>query len=379
MEPRPATPADLPGLHALWSAAFDAPLMVPVHASDDGALGRTLVVVEDGAVLASACWAPRTLGAPGGGTLLAGGVSNVATAPAARGRGLVRRTLDAAHAQMRAAGADVALLFTGTPGVYRSSGYTAFEVPVRTGTLRADGGAPGSSGTPRRRRRSGGGDGAPARPVAVTVARPVGSVAAEAAARGLPPGFPVRFPGRDAPVPWDDLHRLHRLADTGPDGAPRPLATLRDTVHRERRLPLWYADAWLLVARSPAPDGAVPPEPLVVGYAVVDMDPAAPAVLRVREVGLDPADADAPHVARALARAAARLGRELGARRAEVRLPAEGWADVVTRTLLDAPEAGVDATGMLRPVGADDALVAALVASTGRAATPGFHWPGDYL
>jgi len=49
-----------------------------------------------------------------------------------------------------------------------------------------------------------------------------------------------------------------------------------------------------------------------------------------------------------------------------------------TTAVLTEPVLGVDRTGMLRPVGADRALVDDLRATTtdGRA---GFHWPGDYL
>jgi len=136
MHLRTATPDDVPALHDLWRRAFDAPLMVPVHETDAGRLGRTVVADDAGRVLASVYWVPREIGAPDGGTLLAGGVANVASAPEARGRGLVRRALAVAVEQMAAAGADVSLLFTGTPDVYRSSGWETFDVPVLRGAPR---------------------------------------------------------------------------------------------------------------------------------------------------------------------------------------------------------------------------------------------------
>ena len=138
MHLRTATPDDLPSLYALWDRAFGAPLMVPVYETDDGRLDRTHVAVDPlhGRVVGSVYWTPRELGGPDGDTLRAGGVANVATAPEARGRGLVRALLSRAVEQMERDGADVALLFTGTPDVYRSSGFETFDVPLVRGTPR---------------------------------------------------------------------------------------------------------------------------------------------------------------------------------------------------------------------------------------------------
>ncbi|MEV7963344.1 GNAT family N-acetyltransferase [Oerskovia paurometabola] len=353
MEFRTATPADVPSLYALWAAAFDAPLMVPVYETDDGRLDRTVVAVLPGPtpaadrVVASVCWTPRTLvGLPGpdgaATTLAVGGVSNVASAPDVRGRGLVRLALAEAVAHMDAAGMDASLLFTGTPGVYRPSGWEVFEIPVTRGPLLPDGAArperPGSPGVVARHERP------------------------------LRTGSPVRttFPAWGADLPWRDLAALH---DAFHDA---PLTTRRTAEHWQRRIPLWYSSAELLTARRP--DGSI------VGYLVVEVEGE---VLRVRELAVghggarSPEDRDALDV---LALAARSLAREHGATHAEVRLPRIPATAVLTDALLTpgGRETVADATGMLRPVRRSTAESDALRAAAGGPAA-GFHWPGDYL
>jgi len=354
VELRTATPADVPSLHALWARAFDAPLMVPVFETDDGRLARTVVAVEPGpagdTVLASVYWTPRVVtSADGSRQLRAGCVANVATAPEARGRGLVRRALTVALAQMAADGIDVSLLFTGTPGVYRSSGYETFEVPVLTGHPRP---APAASvpGGPH--------DG----PLELRTDRLPGS----------------SWGAWEPDLPWEALARLHDAADGAPDGRRRPLATVRTPGHWRRRIPLWYRSCELLTARTPRGD--------VVGYVVLEPDAGtAPGtadrpgpVVRVRELAVDPASPRRAGVAAALADATLARAHRRGATTLEVRLPQDalgrGFADAV---LADAT-ASVDATGMLRPVAADPAEADALRASPS-GPRAGHHWPGDYV
>ncbi|MBD7952329.1 GNAT family N-acetyltransferase [Oerskovia rustica] len=352
MDFRTATPADVPSLYALWAAAFDAPLMVPVYETDGGRLDRTVVAVLPGPttaedrVVASVCWTPRTLvGIPGAdgatATLTVGGVANVASAPDMRGRGLVRLALTEAVEQMHAAGMDASLLFTGTPGVYRPSGWETFEVPVTRGPLLPDG-----------------------------AARPERSSATVVARHERPPRteslVPTTFPAWDTDLPWQDLAALHDAFHAA------PLTTRRTVEHWERRIPLWYSAAELLTARRP--DGSI------VGYLVVELEGE---VLRVRELAVGPGDATAPErreALDALALAVRSLARERGATRAEVRLPRVPAAAVLTDALL-APggrETTSDATGMLRPVRRSTAEIDALRAATS-GPTAGFHWPGDYL
>lgn len=355
MHLRTATLDDVPALHDLWRRAFDAPLMVPVHETDAGRLGRTVVAVDAGRVLASVYWVPREIGAPDGGTLLAGGVANVASAPEARGRGLVRGALAVAVEQMTAAGADVSLLFTGTPDVYRSSGWETFDVPVLRGAprLAPDADARGGDAPDEGSRDEDGhgdvaGDGASA--PAVRVDRL--------------PGVP--WPAWSPALAWEQLAALHDALDTTAAGR-RPLATRRTAEHWERRIPLWYSGAEVLTARSAEGD--------VLGYVV--LEPGARS-LSVRELGVDPASPVATRTTDALARATCDRARHHDVDEVEVRLPAHPVTGRFATAVLADPVPGVDRTGMLRPVGADRALVDDLRATTtdGRA---GFHWPGDYL
>lgn len=352
MHLRTATPDDVPALYALWDRAFDAPLMVPVYETDDGRLARTHVAVdpEDGRVVGSVYWTPRELGGPDRGTLRAGGVANVATAPEARGRGLVRTLIARAVEQMDHDGADVALLFTGTPDVYRSSGFKTFDVPLLHG-------APRSVDDPDTARDDL--DDGPA--ASAPPSGPEGDDPVRVRTDRLP-GVP--WPAWSVALGWEHLAVLHRALGN-PHGAPRPLATLRTAEHWERRVPLWYSAAELFTARLGGE---------VVGYLVLE---PGPGVLKVRELGVDPAFDRAHEVVDALARTTLQRARLHAAPVVEVRLPAHPLTDRFTAAVLDAPVAGTDATGMLRPVRAGAAVVARLREHA--AAGVGFHWPGDYL
>ncbi|ARU52172.1 hypothetical protein CBR64_12585 [Cellulosimicrobium cellulans] len=354
MHLRTATPDDVPSLYALWDRAFDAPLMVPVYETDDSRLDRTHVAVDPlhGGVVGSVYWTPRELGGPDGDTLRAGGVANVATAPEARGRGLVRALLSRAVEQMERDGTDVALLFTGTPDVYRSSGFETFDVPLLRGAPRpVDDPDPGHDDLDD--------DGLP------TDAAPsdlVGDAPGRVRTDRLP-GVP--WPAWSVALRWEQLAALHDAFDTVA-GGPRPLAVRRTAEHWEQRIPLWHSGAEVFTAR--AADGEV------VGYLVLEPEPD---VLKVRELGVDPASVRVHDVVDALARTTPHRAHLHGSATVEVRLPAHPLTERFAAAVLDAPTPGTDATGMLRPVRAGTDVVARLREAA--AAGMGFHWPGDYL
>ncbi|MFD4994296.1 GNAT family N-acetyltransferase [Cellulosimicrobium cellulans] len=354
MHLRTATPDDLPSLYALWDRAFGAPLMVPVYETDDGRLDRTHVAVEpdDGRIVGSVYWTPRELGGPDGRTLRAGGVANVATAPEARGRGLVRALLSRAVEQMEQDGADVALLFTGTPDVYRSSGFETFDVPLLRG-------APRPVGAP---------DTAASGPVddALAASAPAPGAEGDAPVQVRTDRLPgVPWPAWSVALGWEQLAGLHGAFDVT-SGGPRPLATWRTAEHWERRIPLWYSGAEVFTARAAGGD--------VVGYLV--LEPGSDA-LKVRELGVDPTSEHATEVVGALARTTLQRARLHTSPVVEVRLPGHALTDRFVAATLDAPVTDTDTTGMLRPVRAGADAVAQLRSAS--AVGAGFHWPGDYL
>lgn len=354
MHLRTATPDDVPSLYTLWERAFDAPLMVPVYETDDGRLDRTHVAVDpvDGGVVGSVYWTPRELGGPDGGTLRAGGVANVATAPETRGRGLVRALLSRAVEQMERDRTDVALLFTGTPDVYRSNGFETFDVPLLRGAPR------------------------PVDDPDTAVSDPADDMlAASAPGPGAEGDAPVRvrtdrlpgvpWPAWSVALGWEQLAALHDGFDVVA-GGPRPLAIRRTSEHWERRIPLWYSGAEVFTARAAGGE--------VVGYLVLEPEPG---VLKVRELGVDPASDRAHDVVDALARTTLHRAHLHGSATVEVRLPARALTDRFAAAVLDAPIVTTDTTGMLRPVRATADVVAHL--RDAAAAGTGFHWPGDYL
>ncbi|WP_238005362.1 GNAT family N-acetyltransferase [Dactylosporangium sp. AC04546] len=195
---RPATGADVPSLYAVWAESFEAPHVIDLWAGDPGRLPRTFVAVEAATVVAAVYYLPRRLRDATGAADLVGGLANVATLPRARGRGHVRRLLDLALAAMTADGCAWSLLFTGTPGVYRGSGFHTFTLRYRSG-------------------------------------RP--------APRTAPPaGWTV---DAGSPADWSGLAPIHHAFN-----AHRPLSTVRDADDWARRVPVWYAPpAELLLAR----------------------------------------------------------------------------------------------------------------------------------
>ncbi|HEY0699114.1 MAG TPA: GNAT family N-acetyltransferase, partial [Micromonospora sp.] len=199
---RPATPADVPSLHATWAASFAEEHVVGLWSGDPGRFGRTFVAVgAELGVLAAVYWLPRRVRDATGGVDLVGGLANVATRPSARGRGHVRRLLDLALAAMAADGCAWSLLFTGTPGVYASSGFRTFSLSYPAGL--------------------------PAHP-------------------GVPPAGWTVSP--ESLAGWPELAGVHAEFD-----ARRPLSTVRDADDWRRRVPVFYAPpAELLVARRGA-------------------------------------------------------------------------------------------------------------------------------
>ncbi|MEU9763887.1 GNAT family N-acetyltransferase [Streptomyces sp. NPDC001834] len=134
---RTTAPADEPALAALWERCFDAPHLPRLHALDPDRHRHTFVAQNDpdGGIDAVVVYVPRWIRDAHGVPRRVGGIGSVATRPEARGQGLVRRLLVATERVMTAEGCDWSLLFTGTPGVYRSSGWREFASTYTEGTL----------------------------------------------------------------------------------------------------------------------------------------------------------------------------------------------------------------------------------------------------
>ncbi|WP_406448305.1 GNAT family N-acetyltransferase [Streptomyces sp. NBC_00876] len=134
---RTATAADDPALAALWRRCFDAPHIAALHALDPERHRHTFVAQNaagDG-IDAVVVYVPRLIRDAAGTPQRVGGIGSVATRPEARGQGLVRRLLAAAERTMTAEQCAWSLLFTGTPGVYRGSGWQEFGSTYTEGTL----------------------------------------------------------------------------------------------------------------------------------------------------------------------------------------------------------------------------------------------------
>ncbi|WP_326764495.1 GNAT family N-acetyltransferase [Streptomyces sp. NBC_01591] len=134
---RTATAADDPALAALWQRCFDAPQIAALHALDPDRHRHTFIAQNaagDG-IDAVVVYVPRLIRDAAGTPQRVGGIGSVATRPEARGQGLVRRLLVAAERTMTAEQCAWSLLFTGTPGVYRGSGWQEFAGTYTEGTL----------------------------------------------------------------------------------------------------------------------------------------------------------------------------------------------------------------------------------------------------
>ncbi|MER5276922.1 GNAT family N-acetyltransferase [Streptomyces sp. NPDC002809] len=189
---RTATAADDPALAALWRRCFEAPHIAALHALDPERHRHTFVAenAEDGGIDAAVVYVPRLIRDAEGTPQRVGGIGSVATRPEARGQGLVRLLLAAAERTMTAEQCAWSLLFTGTPGVYRSSGWQEFDSTYTEGTL------------------------APA---------------------AVPGAFPVRAATPEDAVEVAALHHAYN--------ASRPLSSLRAPEDWAVRVPAWYGPA----------------------------------------------------------------------------------------------------------------------------------------
>lgn len=125
---RRASAADEGGLTRLWAECFDAPLLAPQWLLDGRRHARTVVAERDGAIVGSVYGMPKRLRNGAGGVDDVLGIGSVAVSPSARGLGVSRRMMQATIDGARAEGRDWVLLFTGTPGVYSSLGFTTFTM-----------------------------------------------------------------------------------------------------------------------------------------------------------------------------------------------------------------------------------------------------------
>lgn len=123
---RAACAEDQAALTALWATVFTPPLAPDQWLVDDERFAHTRVAEDDDGICGSIYGLPKRLRESDGGLAEVHAIGSVAVAERARGQGLARRlvtaTLQAGH------DADWALLFTGTPEVYRSSGFETFSM-----------------------------------------------------------------------------------------------------------------------------------------------------------------------------------------------------------------------------------------------------------
>ncbi|AZH77139.1 GNAT family N-acetyltransferase [Microbacterium sp. Y-01] len=123
---RSARAEDQSALAVLWAEAFTPPLAPDQWLVDADRLAHTLVAEDGDGVCGSIYGLPKRLRESDGAVASVHAIGSVAVAERARGRGLARRLVSASLETGREA--DWALLFTGTPEVYRSSGFTSFAM-----------------------------------------------------------------------------------------------------------------------------------------------------------------------------------------------------------------------------------------------------------
>ena len=119
-------------LRALISSCFNGPedaFLRDQRWVREMPLHRYMLRDESGQLVAHAAVHEKSIGV-GAGELLVGGMAEVCVLESQRGRGYVRRLLEAAHGGMLERGIHFALLW-GDRQVYRSSGYRAVEAPIR--------------------------------------------------------------------------------------------------------------------------------------------------------------------------------------------------------------------------------------------------------
>ncbi|CAN7167351.1 MULTISPECIES: GNAT family N-acetyltransferase [Microbacterium] len=145
---RAARAEDQTALTALWAQAFTPPLAPDQWLIDQERLAHTLVAEDDDGLCGSIYGLPKQL-RESDGVAEVHAIGSVAVAERARGQGLARRLV---AATLQTGGdADWALLFTGTPEVYRSSGFDTFSMAR---TLAGSWTAPVSAGTDARVERA---------------------------------------------------------------------------------------------------------------------------------------------------------------------------------------------------------------------------------
>ncbi|MGW9159096.1 GNAT family N-acetyltransferase [Microbacterium sp. NPDC055665] len=123
---RVARAADQQALAALWATVFTPPLAPDQWLVDDERLAHTLVAEDGDGLCGSIYGLPKRLREADGGIAEVHAIGSVAVAERARGQGLARQLVAATLQAGR--DADWALLFTGTPEVYRSSGFETFSM-----------------------------------------------------------------------------------------------------------------------------------------------------------------------------------------------------------------------------------------------------------
>ena len=129
---RHARAEDEPALVALWATAFTPALAPDQWLVDADRLAHTIVAEDAAGVCGSIYGLPKRVRESDGGIARVQAIGSVAVAERARGRGLARDLVAATLEAGR--DADWALLFTGTPEVYRSSGFETFSMArTRTG------------------------------------------------------------------------------------------------------------------------------------------------------------------------------------------------------------------------------------------------------
>ena len=284
---RSARAEDQSALAALWAAAFTPPLAPDQWLVDDERLDHTIVAADDEGVCGSIYGLPKRLREADGGVAQVHAIGSVAVAERARGRGLARRlvaaTLDSAR------DADWALLFTGTPDVYRSSGFETF-------------------------------------PMLRTLAGPWTAPDADAASTAIR----REAVGLGTLGPLRDAYERSRAGEV----VLAPVRSDRDWTMAEIRL-----RGATLYRREEA--GAT------VGYAIAEV---RGALVLLHESAADPPVADPVAVRRAVLEAVSADWAAAGVRTCELAVPALAAEEHAVRTFAPAAVRQDDRTGMIRPL-----------------------------